>query len=292
MTRWAGLPAVAAAFVVAAAAWTGAGWAATAAPAAPPQEPVPEAAQRAAPAVVPFGVGEEARYRVSYNVIGRVGTGTMQIAGVDTVRGRPAYHVLFTLRGGVPLARVDNRFESWMDVAGIHALRFQQNTRELRFRREREREFFPAERRWTGHTNGRPETGTLGTGSPLDDTSFLYFVRTLPLEVGREYSFNRYWNEAGNPVRLRVLRRERVTVPAGTFNTIVVQPIIQTSGMFSDGGEAEVYFAEDGARQVVMLRARVSFGTLQMQLEEFTPGRRLTTRPFVPVMPAGITRGG
>jgi hypothetical protein len=35
-----------------------------------------------------------------------------------------------------------------------------------------------------------------------------------------------------------------------------------------------VFFAEDGARQLVMLRARVSFGTLQLQLEEFTTAPR------------------
>jgi hypothetical protein len=225
----------------------------------------------AAPVTVPFGVGEHAVYRVSYNIVGRVGTGSMQIVGIDTVRGHPAFHALFTLQGRFLFARVDNRFESWLDVRDVFSHRFEQQTREINFRRNRIREFYPAELRWTGHTNDRQESGTLSSAMPLDDTAFLYFVRTLKLEVGREYSFDRYWNPEGNPVRIRVLRRETVTVPAGTFDTVVLQPIIRTSGLFSEGGEAEVYFAEDGARQLVMLRAKVSFGTLQLQLEEFTP---------------------
>jgi hypothetical protein len=224
-----------------------------------------------APVALPFGVGERAVYRVSYNIVGRVGTGTMQIVGIDTVRGSPAFHALFTLKGRFLFARVDNRFESWLDVRDVFSHRFEQKTHEINFRRNRIREFYPAELRWTGHTNDRPEQGTLGTTMPLDDTAFLYFVRTLDLEVGREYSFDRYWNQEGNPVRVRVLRRETVTVPAGTFDTLVLQPLIRTSGLFSEGGEAEVYFAETGARQLVMLRAKVSFGTLQLQLEEFTP---------------------
>jgi hypothetical protein len=57
----------------------------------------------AAPPRLPFGLGEHASYRVSYNVVGRVGTGTMSILGVDTIRGRPAFHALFTLRGPVPV---------------------------------------------------------------------------------------------------------------------------------------------------------------------------------------------
>jgi hypothetical protein len=227
------------------------------------------------PAVLstPFGLGERARYRVSYNVVGRVGTGEMHIVAVDTVRGRPAYRIVNTLQGRMLLARVNNRFESWLDVQDVYSHRFVQNTHEINFRRRRVREFFPAERRWTGHTNDRPEAGSLVTGQPLDDTSFLYFARTLELQVGREYTFDRYWNPEGNPVRIQVLRRETVTVPAGTFETLVLRPIIQTSGMFADGGEAEVYYSVTPPRQLVMLRAKVSIGTLQMQLEEFQPGR-------------------
>jgi hypothetical protein len=238
----------------------------------------PAAAQQARSLGVPYGVGEVARYRVSYNVVGRVGTGAMNIEAIDTVRGRPAYRIVNTLQGRVLLARVNNRFESWLDVQGVYSHRFVQNTHEMNFRRRRVREFFPAERRWTGHTNDNAEAGALVTGEPLDDTSFLYFMRTVQLEPGREYTFNRYWNPEGNPVRVQVLRRERVTVPAGTFDTIVLRPIIRTSGMFSDGGEAEVYYAEDGARPLVMLRARVSVGTLQLQLEEFREGRRPLAR--------------
>jgi hypothetical protein len=223
---------------------------------------------------VPFGVGEQARYRVSYNVVGRVGTGTMSIVGVDTIRGRPAYRAVFTLRGRFLLAQVNNRFETWLDVGRIFSHRFEQQTHEVNFRRNRTREFMPAQMRWTGQTNGRQESGTLATSEPLDDTSFLYFVRTQDLQVGYEYTFDRYYNPDGNPVRLRVLRRETVRVPAGTFETIVLQPIIKTSGLFAEGGEAEVYYNEASPRQLVMLRAKVSFGTLQLQLEEFTPSPR------------------
>jgi hypothetical protein len=231
--------------------------------------PLPSAEARRLP--VPYGIGERAQYRVSYNLVGRVGTGEMNITAIDTIRGRPAYRIVNTLQGRFLFARVNNRFESWLDVEGVYSHRFEQWTHEVNFRRRRTRDFFPDERHWNGQTNGRIESGTLMTREPLDDTSFLFFVRTLDLQPGREYTFNRYWNPEGNPVRIRALRYETVTVPAGTFRTIVLQPIIRTSGLFADDGEAFVYYAVDGARQMVMLRARVSFGTLQLQLEEFQP---------------------
>jgi hypothetical protein len=246
---------------------------ALAGPAAPQDSRVASSsANRTAP-TVPFSVGERAEYRVGYGVFRSVGHGSMHIVGIDTVRGHPSYHMHFRLRGGIPGARVNNTFDSWMDVRGLFSRRFEQDTNEIRFNRQRTREFFPEQRRWTGQTNDRVENGELLTARPLDDTSFLYYVRTLPLKPGDVYEFNDYWNPDGNPVRIKVLRRETITVPAGTYNTVVVQPLIETSGLFGEGGEAEVFFSDDAARVLVALHARVSFGTLRLELQNYQPGR-------------------
>jgi hypothetical protein len=233
----------------------------------------PKASVRSAPSSpAPFQVGERAEYRVGYGVLRSVGSGSMEISRIDTVRGHPTFHTTFRLRGGIPGARVNNTFESWLDVRGLFSRRFEQDTHEVRFKRRRTREFYPEERRWTGRTNGIEESGELPTAVPLDDTAFLYFVRTLDLQPGRDYEFHNYWNPEGNPVRIRVLRRETVTVPAGTFNTVVLQPLIRTSGLFGEGGEAEVFISDDDARILVMLRAKVTFGSLRLELERYTPG--------------------
>jgi hypothetical protein len=241
---------------------------------AAPQATGPSPTDRSARSTpAPFSVGERAEYRVGYGMFRSVGVGTMEVTGIDTVRGHPTFRTRFTLRGGVPGARVNNTFESWLDVRGLFSRRFEQDTHEVRFKRRRTREFYPEERRWTGRTNDIDESGALPTATPLDDTSFLFFVRTLDLEPGRSYEFHNYWNPEGNPVRIQVLRRETVTVPAGTFDTVVLQPLIQTSGMFSEGGEAEVFVSDDPARILVMIRAKVTFGSLRLELQEYTRGR-------------------
>jgi hypothetical protein len=114
------------------------------------------------------------------------------------------------------------------------------------------------------------ERGTLPTNEPLDDLSFLFYARTLPLEVGDTYTINRYFKADGNPVVLKVLRKETIRVPAGTFNTVVVQPIIQTDGLFGQGGHAEVYFTDDARRLLVYLRSSVPIvGSLTLSLKAF-----------------------
>lgn len=223
--------------------------------------------------VHPFAAGERASYRVGWGIFSGAGTATI-VLDSDTVRGMAALHATFRVHGGIPGARINERLESWMDTSSLVSFRYLQSTRYPRFSRERRREFYPAEGRWTGHTNDKPEQGTLPNDAPLDEIGFLYFVRTLDLTVDHTYEFNRYWKPEGNPVQLKVLRREIVRVPAGTFSTVVVQPLIKTSGLFSEGGEAEVYISEGPHREIVMLRVKLSVATLTLRLEKYESGER------------------
>jgi hypothetical protein len=121
-------------------------------------------------------------------------------------------------------------------------------------------------------TRQKTETDRTVT-EPLDETAFLYFVRTIPLKVGETYDFHRYFIPDRNPVRLRVLRKEKVTVPAGTFNAIVVRPVIKTSGIFSEKGQAEVWLSDDASRKLLQVKSRLSFGSLNLYLTSYTPSK-------------------
>lgn len=224
-------------------------------------------------APVPFGVGERMSYRVRLGP-SNVGTGSMEVERVDTIRGHETYAMRFTLQGGILFAKVNDDFRSWMDTQSLFSHRFKQDQKEVRYERHRTIDFFPREGEW--RTIDGKDSGKLATEAPLDDVSFMYFVRTLPLEVGKTYTFNRYFKEDGNPVTVKVLRRATITVPAGTFQTIVVQPIIKTKGLFSEGGKAELYFTDDERRIMVQLKSKVKLiGSLDMLLQSYTPGRKL-----------------
>ena len=243
----------------------------------------------AAAAAVPFGPGELLRYDVRLGALGRRGKGHMQVVGLDTVRGHTTYHVSMAIEGGLLFAKVKDHYDSWFDVTNLVTLRFIQDVDEINYERYRHWELFPEERRWERPDNGNQ--GDMPTDLPLDDISFLYFVRTLPLEVGDEYSFDRYFRENGNPVVIRVLRKDTVTVPAGTFETVVVQPIIQTKGLFSQGGEAELHFTTDERRLMVLLRSKVPLvGALSLHLREIREGRPIQppgSRESTPDLPGG-----
>jgi hypothetical protein len=226
-------------------------------------------------APVPFGPGEIMRYDVKWGIFGSVGDGRLEVVGIDSMHGYPSYRLAFAIKGGLPLAKVNDMNQSWLDVATLFSRRFDQNTHEVNYKRHRIIDFHPDSMRWVRLNSD--DTGELATTEPLDDVSFLYFVRTLPLEVGETYTFNRYWKQDGNPVVVNVLRRDTLKIGKDSYPTIVVQPIIKTKGIFSEGGEAEVHFSDDARRLIVHLRAKMSIGTLKMFLESYTPGMQLVS---------------
>jgi hypothetical protein len=216
----------------------------------------------------PFSVGEHLDYDVKFGII-HVGGGSMEVSGVESVRGHDVWHTVFRFKGGTIFYHVNDVFESWFEQTTIASLRFAQHLEEGGKVRNRNYEIYPD--RSVFQLNDKPEQPSVA--APLDDGSFLYFVRTLPLKVGDTYTFDRYFNPKSNPVVIRVLRRERISVPAGKFDAIVVQPTIKTSGIFSDRGEAQVWFSDDSARIVLQMKSKLSFGSLDLYLKSYHPGR-------------------
>jgi hypothetical protein len=220
-----------------------------------------------------LAVGERLGYDVKFGAL-KVGKGVMEVRAVDDVRGRGVWHTVFSVKGGVPFYKVDDQMESWIDTLTFSSLRMEQRSKEGGRERTRKIELFPERSVYIDAkdmTQHRPSVE-----QPLDEGSFLYFIRTVPLVVGESYDFNRYFKPDRNPVRLEVLRRERIEVPAGTFETIVVRPTIKTNGLFSENGRAEVWLTDDERHLVVQMKAKVSFGSLSMHLRTYEPGATAT----------------
>lgn len=222
-------------------------------------------------AEVPFGIGERLEYRVKFGPL-RVGEAFMSIEEVDTVAGHPTYHIRSVIEGATPFYKLVDKQDSWLDVRLLASRRFRQDSQQGSYERYRHFDFDLENEVY------RNEDGQVDSIPPnaLDETSFIYFARSVPLEVGRTYEWNRYFKLDRNPVILRVLRRETVEVPAGKYETIVVRPIIKTGGIFSEGGEAEIYITDDERRIPIMMKSKLKVGSLTLELTDYSAGVKLT----------------
>lgn len=228
-------------------------------------------------AVVPFGPGERLTYQVKIGIINS-GSAHMEVLGIDSIREEPSYHLEMSLKGSLLFGavQVNDHYQSWLGTRSVSSHRYVSDVHQLTYSRYRNFEFRPEEMSWEETESG--DTGRLATALPLDDISFLYFVRTLPLEIGQTYTLPRYFKKEGNPVVIKVEGKKVVEVPAGTFNTIVVRPIIKTRGLFSEGGEAELYLTDDDNKHLVYLRSKIPIvGSVTLHLESISEGSPIHT---------------
>lgn len=227
-------------------------------------------------AAVPFGPGEQMRYRVEIGWFD-VGEGHMTVEALDSVRGNSTYRATMEIDAGILGLRVHDFYTTFFDVSTLQSWRFLREMNQVTYHATRHYEFYPEEGIWEnedkeeGH---KDRFGPLGSSLPLDDISLIYFLRQMPLEVGKTYTLSRYFKKDGNPLVIKVLRRERKKVDAGEFDCIVLQPIIQTSGMFSEGGEAEIWLSDDDRRLMVYMKSNIQGfpGALELYLKEYRPG--------------------
>ena len=241
-------------------------------------QPVSLSAPADAPAIaaasVPYAVGEELTYRATFGGI-PAGTARMRVDGIELVRGRPAYHVVFTVDGGVPLFRVHDRYESWIDVETLASLRHRQQISEGRYKRTTSYEIYPERAEY----QKEGDSVRASVANPLDDGSFIYAVRTAGVRVGETRRDDRYFRPDRNPVVLTGVRQETVSVGAGTFATTVVKPTIRTSGIFSEDGQAHVWFTDDANRYPVQVKAKFAKFSLTLTLQSVKPGVHPTALP-------------
>ena len=227
----------------------------------------PRDAQPTAPAPYPFGVGEHLEYSAKLGML-KLGEASMQVASIDTVRGREAFRIRYQLEGGNFIFKIKTVLESWTTVDGFKSLRFRNDNTENGKNRLREYEIFPD----SGFYRQAGRDSTYATpDQPLDDASLLYFVRTAPLEVGKSYRFEKYYVQEKNPLLIRVLKRETMELPDGSkVDCLVLNPVVDDKGMFADRAEARLWLTNDARRIPVQIRSKYPWGTITLRLEKMT----------------------
>ena len=178
---------------------------------------------------VPFGVGERLRYHMDFSFL-RAGLSEMQIVGVDTTCGAPAYHFRSRVRSTSTVDmfyKVRDVVESWFDVKGLFSWRYERRIREGKYH---QRKFFDYNHS-TGWVSISNENGPKGVVPFLPYShniiSALYWVRTQPLEAGKDLYLQLHDLNKQYPLRIIVYGLEEVNVPAGSFRCWKVEPVVE-----------------------------------------------------------------
>ena len=219
------------------------------------------------PTAVPFPVGERLVYGARYGPFS-VGTATMEVAGVDTIRAVEAVHFRFLIDGGALWYHIHQNLESWVGRGDFRSRRFLNQTEEKGKAWERKFEIYPDSGmyREAGRDSAAPTVA-----DPLDDAAFLYWIRTVPLEIGKRYEYRRYFRPERNPVIVEVLKRERVNVAGRKWDAIVIRPRIPNGGgIFAEKADARMWLSDEQPRIMLALQSNFSFGQVTLKLKEYS----------------------
>ena len=218
----------------------------------------------------PFAVGETLTYSAKLGML-TLGSGTLQVAGIDSVRGVETFRLRFRLQGKTVFYSLDDVLESYVATDAFESHRFVQDFVENDKPKKRSFEIFPDSGFY--RETGR-DTTFASPDAPLDDAAFFYFIRITPLEAGKKYTYDRYFRKEKNPVTIEVVKREKMELPDGSkVQCLVLHPVIDTKGMFSKRSDTRIWLTDDERRLPVQIRSKFPFGTITLRLKEMVvPG--------------------
>jgi len=224
-----------------------------------------------------FTKGEELVYDVNYGFV-TAGEATITIPEYRTIRGRKCYHVLFHVKSKPffdVFYKVRDRYETYIDTRGIFPWKFEQHIREGGYSRDFIVSF--------DHYTRKAITKDRNYDIPLyvqDIMSALFYVRTMNFDgfrPGQKVWLRNFYKDSTYTLGVKYLGRQEIDVEAGTFKTIILQPLISEGGLFKASGRIFVWVSDDERKIPVQVKAEIPIGSIVGELIRYR-GVRLPLR--------------
>ena len=217
-----------------------------------------------------FALGERLVYDVGYSFI-TAGEAVFSIPSVETMHGRECYQVLFTVNSTPTFSffyKVDDRYETILDKKGIFPWRFTQRIREGKYSNDFAAEF-----------NQLNNIATTKGGSyPIppyvhDVVSAMFYVRTLDYSKcrpGEKILLQNFFKDTTYQLAVKFLGYQQISVDAGKFNCVLVEPLIMEGGLFKSDGRIIIWMTNDERKIPVKVSTKVVVGSIDAELREYS----------------------
>ena len=216
----------------------------------------------------PFSLGEKLTYEVRLANGNKVGSASMWVEGPVDVRGTSTYLLRFNSKIRFLFLPAVSRSSSWFDPVRGRSLRFLKQERNPLSHEDESVDLFPDQKRWK---SAEGDTGLSVTNAPLDELSFMYFIRTLPMTPGATYSFDRYFDTSRNPTTVRVIRREVIPTPMGELHVIRVEMLVRDPRHYEGEGTIRIHLTDDACRLPARIESTMPvIGTAVLTLDSET----------------------
>lgn len=101
-----------------------------------------------------------------------------------------------------------------------------------------------------------------------DSLSAIFYAASQPMVVGQNFRFPLADSMRTVTVTMKVEGKEEIKTPAGTFQTIRVQPTAD-EGIVRNRGNIWIWYSDDARHIPVQIQARLFWGTITFHLQSF-----------------------
>lgn len=216
-----------------------------------------------------FAVGEKLVFDVKYGFI-TAGVAIMEIPKRTKIAKRNALHITFNVNSVSsfdPFFKVRDRYETYLDEESLFPWRFEQHIREGSYSRDFSA-FFDHRKNIAMTSKGKYEI----PDNVNDIVSAFYLARTFDysnMEVGDGFDLENFYKDKVYPLKVVFRGKETVKVEAGTFDCIMVEPLVLEGGLFKSEGSIIIWLTDDKVKMPVKVKTKVVIGSIDAELTSF-----------------------
>ncbi len=191
---------------------------------------------------LPFGNGERLSFVIHTSKFGNVGKAVMALNGPVEVRGVETSVASFDANAGIAFLKGKDATQSWIDLNRMASLRYEKIEHRPFSSARDSVEIYPDLHYWQAT---RGDSGTTTSDNPLDELSFIYFLRTVTLLPDSIYSFDRHYDKRRLPTTVRIVKHETLTTPLGPFNTVEYEMHVVDARDYKEHGVLFLWISDD-----------------------------------------------
>jgi hypothetical protein len=217
-----------------------------------------------------WDVGERLTYAVKFGPI-RAGTSVLAVEDEIVWNGRKVVRIKSTTNSADWFFyRVRDSIISYMDKEGLFAWRYEKYQREGNYRNNEITTFNHETRKAHRNDDGVRHEPMEIERFVRDVLGALYYVRAQTFAVGDVIKIPVHDGRRSYTMEVDVLRKERVRVPAGEFNCVVIEPKLQSEGIFLKKGRLMIWVTDDARHIPVQIRTAIPVGSVVASLESMS----------------------
>lgn len=232
----------------------------------------------------PFRIGEKLEFEIKYGFI-KAGRATMEV--VDTLKlfNRTALLIQTTAKsskGFDPFFKVRDTVQSYVDYTSFLSLKFIKKLREGGY-------FYDLKviynldsniahiswvryKDYVGNVKKKDSTKISIPSEIYDVLASFYKIRTYQLDVDSVVYITNNDNKKIYDLRVQVLKRETVKVPAGKFRCLKIEPKLKGEAIFKQKGRLWIWVTDDEYKIPVKMSSKVMIGSITTVLKKIVNG--------------------